>query len=132
MNNIIFRFNFSDYRISPKKRHRDTRKGGKYNPSKKKQTGLAWMFRRAILDDYPEHIGKTITCPVNVIIKMEFKKDIPGDVDNYEKLVYDAMQEAQIIKNDKQVWENHTRKIVGDEDRLSVFVKHYDMHGWGW
>lgn len=60
-----------------------------------------------------------------VICKRSKWRIYPGDVDNFSKLIMDAM-EGVLYPNDKQVVDQHTRKIIGEKPFTWVCFEQID------
>jgi Holliday junction resolvase RusA-like endonuclease len=114
-----------------KPRHRDLGKkgkgSGKYSPCKVKENALAVDIKKAFLEKYGPI---EINYPVVLFLEIVSRRKLTGDNDNYEKFVYDALQKSNILKNDNLIWENHTRREMGDEDTIEIVITPYRDDTW--
>jgi len=113
-------FVFENYVPKPKARPRKGKNGHFYSPSSAEENvlaNLAWLQKH-------ETGMETITENVFVSIIIESKKKLKGDTDNYVKFVFDALEKAQIVKNDKQIKSFFFFCEEGAQnDKLSVFIR---------
>jgi Holliday junction resolvase RusA-like endonuclease len=91
-------------RPTPKARPRPGARGRYYVPSQAEQEALALSMR--------QYRGKFIRGDLlSVTIEFHFDGGArPGDIDNLEKLVLDAMQDAEVFPNDMQIV--HVEKTI--------------------
>lgn len=80
-------------KISPAKRPRFAR-GHAYSPDKVDREGLAMEFRS-------QYSGRPLEC--KLAITMQIAGSPRGDIDNLQKQIFDAMQDAGVVKNDSQI-----------------------------
>jgi len=99
-----------DYICSPKARPRLGKGGNVYSPSTKGENGLAWMMKAYVLEHHPNE-KIPIEGKISVVIVVLSEKNLRGDIDNYEKFFYDALQKSGIIVNDKQIRRKFTELI---------------------
>ena len=87
----------------------------------KRSDAKAWQ-REARLDIY-QQLGKveTITDPVKIVMELYLKHN--RDIDSSHKLLLDTLEYAQIIKNDKQIIDLHTKKFYGEKRNPKKLTK---------
>jgi Holliday junction resolvase RusA-like endonuclease len=73
----------------------------------------AWMRAARVRLELWRNVHRVpcIKQPVSVSIDV-YRKSDAGDLDNYAKGLLDALQEAKVLRDDKQVVELHMRKFV--------------------
>ena len=65
----------------------------------------------------------TITQPFAVELHIYRKKN-QGDVDNYSKAIFDAMQQARIMTNDSLIYRMAVEKFVDKDDpRVEIYIR---------
>lgn len=98
----------------PKARPRPGARGRFYVPSQAEQDALAMAMRG--------YAGKFVRGDlISVRIDFHFAGGArPGDIDNLEKLILDAAQDAGVLPNDMQVVEVHKRVIRPSRDNKTV------------
>src|SRR3972149_649124 len=124
-----------NYTQKPKARHRDGCRG-KYTPTAENEMSLAWLIKQKWLEWTAKNLrvfGSDIPIQekIGVILEIHSVKTLLGDIDNYEKLVYDALQKSGIIKNDRQIRKKAAVIYEGNvddllmpiEDKLVVFIE---------
>ena len=69
---------------------------------------------------------KQIRHKIAVSIQIYTTTELRGDIDNYAKFVYDALQKSGVIKNDKQIRESHNKIYLSDTNALVIQIWEYD------
>src|SRR3972149_11232529 len=111
-----------DYIVIPKSRPRFSKKTGKvYSPSYRKEVSLAWLLKQAALnlEDGYKQFGKHEELFVAIVFRSSCYRR--ADIDNLTKLVYDALEKACIIENDKQIRRGY-HDIVDTSENDVLFV----------
>jgi Holliday junction resolvase RusA-like endonuclease len=114
-----------NYVPKPKQRPRFNKYGGVYSPSGSEEQILAWEIISYISHNYPKR--KTITDNIKVSLIISARQELKGDIDNYVKFVYDAIQKSGIIENDKQIRESHTRIRKGNNQIIITISEYEEM-----
>ena len=124
---VMFNFKLEDHDVTVKVRHRNT--GMRYySPCAKKGDALAWLLRSEALRCGNPHF---ITKIAVVIVIRSTKKVSRGDIDNYVKLIYDSLQKACIVQNDRLVREEHVRVEENvAENSLEMWITGFNEKGW--
>jgi Endodeoxyribonuclease RusA len=108
----------------PKARPRPNPRGGVYTPSQAEEEALAMALRPGS--------GAYPSGQVHVELVFWLCMGSPGDGDNYEKLVLDALQKAGVYSNDRQVrscaWWVEQAEHPADE-RYDIVVRRPAVHG---
>lgn len=112
-----------NYVPKPKERPRFGKKGKVYSPSGTSEQILAWEIKAYVSHHYPKYTTITDYIKISLIISSE--QELKGDIDNYIKFIYDAIQKSGIIENDKQIRESYTRLRKG-ENQIIIEVSKYE------
>lgn len=111
-----------DYKAKPKQRPRLIAKNKVRSPSKQAEQSLAWL----ILANAPDRtmiIDKTyVHCTIYS------KTVLRGDFDNYLKFVCDALQKANLVKNDRLIKDGRcTLHEYSNKDELVIEILPLDQ-----
>ena len=116
---VIFSANIANHHVVPAVRM--TQKSKFANPSAKKyiahQQMLAMVFRSAFISK------DTITTDCSLSFVVYYADRRRRDIDNVCKSVMDALQQAQVIKNDDQVKELRAKMLYSKEEQLTVTLR---------
>lgn len=112
----MVRIKLENYRVRPKERPRAGR-GKFYSPSSRREDSLAWLIREQAKGVAP------FTSPIAVHLGIYARGQVRGDLDNYEKFVWDALQKSGVIANDRIIKACSCRVFEGSgEDSLEIVV----------
>lgn len=110
-----------NFHLKPKARPRIGRGGHVYSPTGKHESGLAWEIKAYLTHNYPDF--RQFSEYVRVSLDVQCRA-LTGDLDNYEKTVFDALQKSGVLANDRQIRETRVRIAEGDVNRITIEIDH--------
>lgn len=63
---------------------------------------------------------KMLTCPIEVVINLQC--DMRSDLDNMISTIFDLLQKAQIIKNDRQIYQLTAQRVKSKIPKTRIVI----------
>ena len=119
-----------EFKAEPKKRPRKGKRGNIYSPSAQREETLAWKIKAQFLNDFLGDQDEFFEMPLYSEPELYFSsKSVRGDLDNFEKFIYDALEKAGIIKNDRQIRGGLQPEIYKSQEKDRVVIRLYRYVG---
>jgi Holliday junction resolvase RusA-like endonuclease len=115
----------------PKKRPRLGQGGRVYSPTGPEEEKFADVLKFAMLEACGEPV--CFRCFVEVRAEFYFLENPRGDLDNYEKFLYDALEKSGIIENDRLIRANVNKIRLCEsieEEKIVLEVIPYELGKW--
>ena len=121
---LLISFTFPFRAVSANNMYKKSRWRGIYKNKEAKEFELKI---KNFIDQLPKKdISLPIEHPVELVYAFSYKNSHHQDLDNSIKCLTDALQNANIIKNDKQIFKlTAEKKINVSDDKIHIFIYEY-------